>query len=58
MHQRAFVLVPLADLAPNLTIPGTGATVSELLGQLESLSGVHRYEPGANGSVGGSPVAL
>jgi 2-amino-4-hydroxy-6-hydroxymethyldihydropteridine diphosphokinase len=45
MHQRAFVLVPLADLAPDLTIPGTGATVTELLGRLESLAGVHRYEP-------------
>jgi len=56
MHQRAFVLVPLADLVPNLTVPGTGATVAELLGQLESLSGVHRYEPDANGSDGRSPV--
>ena len=47
MHQRAFVLVPLADLAPNLAIPGAGATVTELLERLESLSGVHRYEPDA-----------
>ena len=45
MHQRAFVLVPLTDLAPNLAVPGTGATVTELLGRLESLSGVHPYEP-------------
>ena len=45
MHQRAFVLVPLADLAPGLAIPGMGATVADLLGRLESLSGVHRYEP-------------
>ena len=30
MHERAFVLVPLADLAPELVIPGRGR-VSELL---------------------------
>lgn len=29
MHQRAFVLYPLADIAPGLAIPGSG-TVEEL----------------------------
>ena len=29
MHERAFVLYPLADIAPGLTIPGSG-TVEEL----------------------------
>lgn len=33
MHQRAFVLVPLADLAPDLDIPGQGG-VLELLESL------------------------
>jgi len=31
MHQRAFVLIPLAEIAPDLSIPGHGA-VRELLG--------------------------
>jgi 2-amino-4-hydroxy-6-hydroxymethyldihydropteridine diphosphokinase len=30
MHERAFVLAPLAEIAPNLLIPGRG-TVAELL---------------------------
>lgn len=34
MHQRAFVLAPLADLDPNLHIPGFTFTVSELLRRL------------------------
>lgn len=41
MHQRAFVLVPLADLAPDLDIPGRGC-VAELLDALpaEELAGI------------------
>ena len=30
LHERAFVLEPLADLAPNLEIPGLRTTVQEL----------------------------
>lgn len=37
MHQRAFVLVPLADLAPALAVPGTGKTVARLLADLGPL---------------------
>lgn len=35
MHLRAFVLAPLADLAPKLQIPGFESTVAELLASLE-----------------------
>lgn len=34
MRQRAFVLVPLADVAPDLPVPGTGKTVVQLLAEL------------------------
>ena len=30
LHERAFVLEPLSDLAPNLEIPGLGTTVQDL----------------------------
>lgn len=39
LHERAFVLVPLAEIAPGLFIPGRGR-VSELLAGLDT-SGVH-----------------
>jgi 2-amino-4-hydroxy-6-hydroxymethyldihydropteridine diphosphokinase len=42
LKERAFVLVPLAELCPDLVLPGTGATVSELLADLD-LSGVRLF---------------
>ena len=35
LTRRAFVLVPLVELAPQLVIPGTGKTSATLLGELE-----------------------
>ncbi len=45
LHERAFVLVPLADLAPELLHPTIKRTVAELLDELDSgeSSGVQRY---------------
>jgi 2-amino-4-hydroxy-6-hydroxymethyldihydropteridine diphosphokinase len=41
LHERAFVLAPLAEIAPHLTIPGRGAVAALLLGctgqQIEKL---------------------
>ena len=36
LHQRAFVLVPLAELAPNLVHPVLGRTVTEMLADVGS----------------------
>jgi 2-amino-4-hydroxy-6-hydroxymethyldihydropteridine diphosphokinase len=36
LHLRAFVLVPLAELAPNLTHPVFGRTVAEMLAEVGS----------------------
>jgi 2-amino-4-hydroxy-6-hydroxymethyldihydropteridine diphosphokinase len=35
-HQRRFVLEPLADLRPDLVLPGQTKSVSELLADLKS----------------------
>jgi len=42
LQERAFVLVPLADLAPLLMLPGQKQTVSEILHKLDT-SGVHAF---------------
>jgi len=34
LAERAFVLAPLAEIAPDWPVPGTGATVEELLARL------------------------
>ncbi len=55
LRVRAFVLAPLADVAPGLRLPPDGATVESLLAAAESLSELRtrawREGPGA-GSIG------
>ena len=48
MHERAFVLVPLAEIAPDCVVPGRGA-VAALLRNID-ISGVRREE-GARAAV-------
>lgn len=43
MCQRAFVLVPLAELAPQLVIPGGDKTVAQCLAEL-SQDGITKYQ--------------
>ncbi|WP_287410099.1 2-amino-4-hydroxy-6-hydroxymethyldihydropteridine diphosphokinase [Oceanithermus sp.] len=44
LHERAFVLVPLAEVAPDWRHPLLGATATELLAKLDR-SGVQPWEP-------------
>jgi GTP cyclohydrolase-4 len=46
LAERAFVLVPLADLAPERIVPGLGETVAELLAKQDA-RGVRRLEASA-----------
>jgi 2-amino-4-hydroxy-6-hydroxymethyldihydropteridine diphosphokinase len=43
LHERAFVLVPLAELAPDAKHPRLRARISELLARLPDRSGVRRW---------------
>ncbi|MFC4075499.1 2-amino-4-hydroxy-6-hydroxymethyldihydropteridine diphosphokinase [Salinithrix halophila] len=42
MTERAFVLVPLADLAPDAVVPPTGKTVAQLAEELEDDGEIRR----------------
>ena len=45
LSQRAFVLVPLNDLAPKLKHPIIGKTIGEMLSALDTEGGVEPYSP-------------
>jgi 2-amino-4-hydroxy-6-hydroxymethyldihydropteridine diphosphokinase len=42
LHQRAFVLAPLADIAPDMTHPQFHRTVAQLLAALGPVEGIER----------------
>ena len=43
LEERAFVLVPLAELAPELVHPVSRKTIKKLLGEVEGLEGVRKW---------------
>ncbi len=43
LHERAFVLVPLAEIAPKLVHPGSGMAMQELLNTLPDQGGVEVF---------------
>lgn len=45
MAARRFVLVPLAEIVPNLIHPVVGKSISELLAQTKDRSSVARWQP-------------
>jgi 2-amino-4-hydroxy-6-hydroxymethyldihydropteridine diphosphokinase len=47
MHERSFVLVPLADLNPDLLHPKADRTIRELLGSTDQ-GGIHLFQEGAD----------
>jgi 2-amino-4-hydroxy-6-hydroxymethyldihydropteridine diphosphokinase len=43
LAERAFVLVPLAEIAPNMVHPASGKTIKNLLADLGKVTGVRKW---------------
>ena len=51
-HDRAFVLAPLAEIDPELVLPGQRRTVSAMLETLGQVDGISKMEPLTNAKEG------
>jgi len=55
LHQRAFVLIPLAELDPSLVHPGCDSTVADLARCVDGKQGVRLWGPPPRAVSGGPP---
>lgn len=46
LHNRAFVLIPLAEIAPDLVHPRLGKSIAQLVKNVEGQEGVWKYKGG------------
>lgn len=55
LAERAFVLIPLAEIAPELVHPQTGHRIGELVARVAGAKGVQKWKMGAGGPVSIKP---
>jgi 2-amino-4-hydroxy-6-hydroxymethyldihydropteridine diphosphokinase len=57
LAERAFVLEPLCEIAPDLVLPGLGASVAELVARVRDPAAAWRFEGGGPAAGAGEEVS-